>query len=92
MTFSGQVREGRIVLEGDPSLPEGAEVRVELITITSPENVAKDAGPTLGEKLMKFAGNAVGLPADASRNHDHYLYGTPKRLESVSPIPRSSSH
>jgi ribosomal protein L18 len=29
--------------------------------------------------LLKYAGKAAGLPSDASRNHDHYLYGTPKR-------------
>jgi hypothetical protein len=36
-------------------------------------------GRTLGEKLLKYAGKAVGLPPDAARNHDHYLYGTPRR-------------
>lgn len=29
--------------------------------------------------LMEFAGKAEGLPKDLSANHDHYLYGTPKR-------------
>ncbi len=29
--------------------------------------------------LMKFAGKAQGLPADASENIDHYLYGHPKQ-------------
>lgn len=40
-----------------------------------------EQGQTLGQKLMKYAGRAVGLPEDAAANHDHdhYLYGTPKR-------------
>lgn len=29
--------------------------------------------------LIEFAGKAEGLPKDLSANHDHYLYGTPKR-------------
>lgn len=27
----------------------------------------------------RFAGTAKGLPADMAANHDHYLYGTPKK-------------
>ena len=77
MTFSGQIRGGQIVLEGNPQLPEGADVRVELVATSAP--VESATLPSLGQKLMQFAGKAVGLPADAARNHDHYLYGTPKR-------------
>ena len=35
--------------------------------------------PTLYERLKPFIGKAKGLPPDASINHDHYLYGLPKR-------------
>ena len=38
-----------------------------------------EKGQTLGEKLMKYTGRAVGLPEDAALNHDHYLYGAPQR-------------
>jgi len=41
--------------------------------------IYKGRGKTLGQKLMKYAGKAVGLPEDAARNHDHYLDGAPKR-------------
>ena len=75
MTFNGRVTNGLIVLEGNPALPEGAPVKVEVL----PEAAAQTPSETLGHKLLKHAGKAVGLPADASRNHDHYLYGTPKR-------------
>jgi len=33
---------------------------------------------TLAERLANVKGKAPGLPADASVNHDHYLYGAPK--------------
>jgi hypothetical protein len=32
-----------------------------------------------GAALSDIAGSADDLPADLSVNHDHYLYGTPKR-------------
>jgi hypothetical protein len=31
------------------------------------------------QSLLELAGKADDLPADASRNVDHYLYGLPKR-------------
>jgi hypothetical protein len=36
-------------------------------------------GPTLLDRLKAFDGRADDLPADMSANHDHYLYGAPKR-------------
>jgi hypothetical protein len=35
--------------------------------------------PTIWAKLRALAGTAEGLPPDAARNHDHYLYGLPKQ-------------
>jgi hypothetical protein len=32
-----------------------------------------------GRVLLEIAGTADDLPSDMSLNHDHYLYGTPKR-------------
>ena len=29
--------------------------------------------------MLKYAGKAVGLPADMAAQHDHYIHGTPKR-------------
>ena len=39
-------------------------------------------GQTLGEKLMKYAGKATEMPEDAALNHDHYLYGAPRKSPS----------
>jgi hypothetical protein len=72
MTFRGYIRNGVVVVDGGVDLPEGAEVQVVLLA-------AADQGTTLGQRLMKYSGKAEGLPADLARNHDHYLYGTPKK-------------
>jgi hypothetical protein len=68
----GYVKNGVVVLEGQPVLAEGTKVRVEPIEIKS--HLA-----TLSERLIKVAGTAKGLPADLAVNHDHYLHGQPKR-------------
>ncbi len=72
MTYSGHVQNGVIVLDGQPALPDGALVRVELV---GPFVEATDAKQerTVGEVLLRFAGLAEGLPPDASSNHDAYL-------------------
>jgi hypothetical protein len=33
----------------------------------------------LFDRLGHLAGKAKHLPADAAEQHDHYLYGTPKK-------------
>jgi uncharacterized lipoprotein YbaY len=78
MVYEGQVKNGVVVLDDLVALPEGAKVRVELAERRLEPSPMDEQAKTLGEKLMKFAGKAVGLPPDAARNHDHYLYGTPK--------------
>lgn len=75
MVYRGHVRNGRIELDEETSLPEGAEVQVSLL----PEPAGKDELPTLYERLKGFVGVVDDLPSDAARNVDHYLYGHPKR-------------
>ena len=70
MTYRGKVKDGVIVLSEGQQLPEGTDVQVQPL----PEGILR-----LRQTLLKFAGSAKGLPRDAARNHDHYLYGTPKR-------------
>jgi hypothetical protein len=79
MVYHGHVKGGIVVLEPPAVLPEGVEVRVEIIPSASEGPLLDEQGQTLGQKLMKYAGRAAGLPEDAAMNHDHYLYGTPKR-------------
>lgn len=70
MEYKGKVTGGVVVLEEGVKLPEGAEVRVAVV---------QSGTTTVGQRLMKFAGRAVGLPADIAENHDHYLHGLPKK-------------
>ncbi len=79
MTYRGRVKGGVVIVDEPAGLPEGAEVRIEIASSGPDEPVLDENGQTLGQKLLKYAGKATGLPPDASRNHDHYLYGTPKR-------------
>jgi hypothetical protein len=65
-------------LDQPVTLPEGLEVQVE-VPLEKASPLLDESGQTLGQKLLKYAGKAVGLPLDAARNHDHYLYGTPKQ-------------
>ena len=78
MTYRGVVKDGVVVLEGDVKLPDGAKVDVSLPALQDPVS-GDENGPTLYDRLKPVIGKAKGLPADASRNVDHYLYGHPKR-------------
>lgn len=36
-------------------------------------------GTSVREVFKEFAGTAEGLPADLAEQHDHYLYGNPRK-------------
>jgi hypothetical protein len=72
MTYRGHVKNGQIALDEPAELPDGAEVKIEVVTSGNGE-------PTVWTSLMELAGTVEGLPPDMAQNHDHYLYGTPKR-------------
>jgi hypothetical protein len=71
MTYKGRIKQGVIVLDNNVLLPEGTEVDVE--------PVGTAARSEVWDNLLKLAGKAQGLPEDAAKNVDHYLYGTPKK-------------
>jgi hypothetical protein len=72
MTYRGRVKNGQITLDEPVQLPEGAELKVEIVENSNPP-------PTIWQKLRNLAGTVEGLPSDMAENHDHYLYGTPKK-------------
>jgi hypothetical protein len=78
VVYRGHIRDGRIELDEQVRLPEGAPVEVS-ITPQPPVVGEDELGPTLYERLKPVIGIAKGLPPDASINVDHYLYGHPKR-------------
>lgn len=76
MTVRGHVRRGVVVIDPPALLPEGAEVEVSIVAA---DHGSGGSGEDLSNKLLKWAGRAMGLPADLAENHDHYLHGTPPR-------------
>ena len=76
MTFTGHVVDGHIVLDSPLALPEGAAVRVELVTPSSSEATRAEPPVVLRERLKNFLSHPpLDLPPDAAENHDGYLYG-----------------
>jgi hypothetical protein len=79
MTLHGQIKNGLVVLDDSQALPEGTEVTVRPILAKAKSGRKLKKPKKTNRKIMRFAGKAKGLPADAARNLDHYLYGHPKR-------------
>jgi hypothetical protein len=80
MSLEGHVENGVVVFDQPVSLPDGTPVRVEVIP------AARSDGQRTPERTGHFLNhyqNVIGavtdLPPDAALNHDHYLYGLPKK-------------
>ena len=74
MLLEGTIRNGTIVLDQPPEIPEGARVEVD---VKATAETAEKKPTLLG--LLKLAGTLSDLPADFATEHDHYIHGTPKR-------------
>jgi hypothetical protein len=72
MLLEGTIVNGRVVLDQPEALPEGTRVEVM-------EKPAAKPRSALAERLLRHAGTVPDLPVDLADQHDHYLYGTPKR-------------
>ena len=77
MSFTATVEKDMIKLPPGVHLPDGTKVIVE------PEQPAAstDVEPSLFESLREFVGCVDTGLGDLAENHDHYLYGTPKRTK-----------
>jgi hypothetical protein len=73
MSYTGQVINGVVVLDPAVRLPEGANVRVDVLPNGTSETTS------LIKNLLEWAGKGQDLPEDLAQNHDHYLHGSPKR-------------
>jgi hypothetical protein len=80
MVYPGQVKKGTVVLDASQAVPNGSEVAVR-VQRDSARRTGKghERNPTLLERFRHIVGIVDDLPPDFSENHDHYLYGTPKR-------------
>lgn len=77
MTHRGRMHNGVVVLDAPAEIPEGAAVEVRVVEERS--EAAADEIPSLYDRLKSAVGKAQGLPEDAADNHDHYLYGLPRK-------------
>jgi len=77
MSFEGIVINGTLVLDNGEQLPDGTRVQVIIREQSAPSSSVE--ATNLGQRLLKFAGIAQGLPSDMAANHDHYLHGLPKK-------------
>jgi len=82
VTVRGIVKKGKVLLDDPSALAEGTTVEVRPVGKRAP--ASKTHKPekkplSLAKRLNNIIGKASGLPPDASVNHDHYLYGLPKR-------------
>jgi hypothetical protein len=72
MTITARVQNRTITLPADAPIADGTMVTVHIMDEAAPKRTGTSW-------MLKYAGIADDLPADASAQHDHYLYGTPKR-------------
>ena len=85
MTYRGTVCNGVVRLDTPTELPDGTEVEVTPVAAPKPSGEAEEHVPTLAERLAPFIGCLDGLPSDLAENHDHYLYGVPKKSHPSKP-------
>ena len=72
-----ELRLVKAQLEALAATPPVKSKRVNSGQVGEPPRHGKES---LGDFVLRVAGTADGLPADLAENHDHYLYGTPKRV------------
>ncbi|MCY2950525.1 MAG: hypothetical protein NTU53_00920 [Planctomycetota bacterium] len=73
MAYAGHVENGAIVLDEPADLPDGAVVKIELVSKCVADG--EDTGPSFTQRFAEVLGKTQSLPEDAAENHDHYLYG-----------------
>jgi hypothetical protein len=76
MSFTAIVENDTIKLPPGVHLPDGTEVSIEP---RGKADAAELPRTTLAERLAPFIGCINTGLSDLAENHDHYLYGTPKR-------------
>ena len=79
MTYRGRMKNGVVVLDDPADIPDGAPVSVRLLKGRASSGGKANPRRTVYERYKGCIGLAKDMPPDFSVNHDHYLYGTPKR-------------
>ena len=71
MSITAIVEQNTIRLPPGVAWTDGTQVRVEPLAAAS--------APTFADRYAGFIGAVKDAPRDLAENHDHSLYGTPKR-------------
>ncbi len=87
--LSGVVQNGQIVLEDPLPIPDGTPIQIEVVNngSTKPAEPASDEELVTEEEaathpLLWLARHAIASDrTDGADEHDHYIYGSPKRSE-----------
>ncbi len=80
MVYRGYVRDGRIVMDEEARLPEGAEVEVTVRATNGQEQDDRPIEDVIAEISAGVPDSEwAKLPADLSDQLDHHVYGTPKQ-------------
>ncbi len=79
LTFTAH-SDGKVIVPDEPvDLPADAPFRVQ-IELVDDETGPVASRPLWLEKALELSKKMPkGLPRDLAEQHDHYLYGTPKR-------------
>ena len=72
MTYTGHIEAGKVVLDEPARIPEGARVRIEVLSLPATATESNPV-PSLAEQMAGVIGKAEQLPVDWSENHDRYL-------------------
>lgn len=78
MSYRGHIKNCVVVLDDELTLPDGAEVTVDLC-ISRQIDAGEEDAPALYKRLEPVIETAKGLPSDLAENHDHYLHGRSKK-------------
>lgn len=78
MTLRGTIRNGHIETDREIDLPEGTRVNIEPASTASSKR--SSTGKPAKDPAFRIGDIAVPMGVrDLAAQHDHYLYGTPKR-------------
>jgi hypothetical protein len=100
-TYRGTIEKGRLVLESGEQLRDGQEVTVMLRHARAAAPGARGKKPSrragvkdsllsLITELGEIAGDD-GMPSDLSLEHDHYIYGSPKKYNRDGTLKKRTS-
>lgn len=76
MSITATVEHGVIKLPAGLDLADGTEVTIET---KEPIGREKSSNQSFGERYSEFIGCVRSGVGDLADNHDHYLYGAPRR-------------